>query len=157
MRKTMILLCFVLGWGTISIFAQSGTVATGGQATGAGGSVSCSIGQVNYISASGSGTVYQGLQQPYEIVDGIGLDATPLDLTVTLFPNPTTDLVTLKVSKYDELSYQIYDNEGRIVANEDISSNETSISMSKYENATYFIKIQNKQNKSKTFKIFKNY
>lgn len=158
MRKTIILLCFVLSLATSSLFAQQGTVAAGGQATGAGGSVSCSIGQVAYVSATGTGgNVNQGLQQPYEIVDAIGLDANVLDLSISLYPNPTTDFITLKVNKVENLSYQIFDSEGKIISTKGITENETSISFTEYANAIYLVKIFDNQNKSKTFKIFKNY
>ncbi len=66
MKKIFLFLgCCLLGWGSISLMAQQGNVAAGGQAVGAGGSVSYSIGQVNYLSASGTGgSLNQGLQQP---------------------------------------------------------------------------------------------
>jgi hypothetical protein len=66
MKKVLFLLGFcLLGWGTTGLMAQQGFVATGGDATGAGGSVSYSIGQVDYLSAEGSGGfINQGLQHP---------------------------------------------------------------------------------------------
>ena len=53
---------------TSVISAQSGTITSGGDAAGSGGSVSFSIGQLDYTSiSSAEGTVSQGLQHPYEI------------------------------------------------------------------------------------------
>ncbi|WP_170982959.1 T9SS type A sorting domain-containing protein [Dyadobacter frigoris] len=49
-----------------SSFAQQGGVSSGGNVAGSGGSVSYSVGQVFYISTSAaSGTVNQGVQQPF--------------------------------------------------------------------------------------------
>ncbi|MBT3920140.1 MAG: hypothetical protein HOF24_07130, partial [Flavobacteriaceae bacterium] len=49
-------------------FAQSALTASGGEAVGAGGSLSYTIGQVDYIQASGSGgTASQGVQQAFTI------------------------------------------------------------------------------------------
>ncbi|MCX6272178.1 MAG: carboxypeptidase-like regulatory domain-containing protein [Bacteroidetes bacterium] len=69
MKKTILFLgCCLLGWGSTSLLAQQGFVSTGGQATGAGGTVSFSIGQVDYLSAAGNnGTIIQGLQQPQSL------------------------------------------------------------------------------------------
>jgi hypothetical protein len=66
MKKIILFLgCCLLGWGTTDLLAQHGNVAAGGQATGAGGTASYSIGQVNYLTASGNnGSLIQGLQQP---------------------------------------------------------------------------------------------
>lgn len=66
MKKIVLFLgCCLLGWGTTDLLAQQGNVTAGGVATGAGGSASYSIGQLDYLSASGSGgSLNQGLQQP---------------------------------------------------------------------------------------------
>ncbi|MBT3920138.1 MAG: hypothetical protein HOF24_07115, partial [Flavobacteriaceae bacterium] len=49
-------------------FAQAALTASGGEAVGAGGSLSYTIGQVDYIQASGSGgTASQGVQQAFTI------------------------------------------------------------------------------------------
>ncbi|MHC1706606.1 MAG: T9SS type A sorting domain-containing protein [Bacteroidales bacterium] len=66
MKKIVLFLgCCLLGWGTTDLLAQQGNVAAGGLATGAGGSASYSIGQMDYLSATGTGgSLIQGLQQP---------------------------------------------------------------------------------------------
>jgi len=49
--------------------AQKNTVAAGGDATGVGGTVSYSIGQINYTTVtSAGGSVSQGLQQVYLLI-----------------------------------------------------------------------------------------
>jgi hypothetical protein len=66
MKKIILFLgCCLLGWGATGLFAQQGNTAAGGQADGPGGTVSYSIGLVNFISATGaSGSVTQGVQHP---------------------------------------------------------------------------------------------
>ncbi|MEI6575394.1 MAG: T9SS type A sorting domain-containing protein [Bacteroidota bacterium] len=66
MKKVILLVAYcLLGWGTTGLWAQQGFVATGGDASGAGGGVSYSFGQVDYLSAAGTGgSVNQGLQHP---------------------------------------------------------------------------------------------
>lgn len=49
----------------ISANAQKGIVSAGGSATGSGGSVSFSVGQLDFIAVnSANGSVFQGVQQP---------------------------------------------------------------------------------------------
>jgi hypothetical protein len=57
---TFLFLCMA-----VSLSAQQGNVAAGGDATGTGGSISYSIGQTDYlICTSGQGIISLGLQQP---------------------------------------------------------------------------------------------
>jgi hypothetical protein len=158
MTKTIFVICCLLGWGTTAIFAQKGTVATGGVGSGAGGSVTYTIGETNYITATGSGgQVTQGLQQPYEIFV-LAATAAELNVNLSLYPNPTTDNVVIKVegNNVESLRYELYDMDGRLLATSEMLSNETSILMRDYSSATYFVRVINNKNESKNFKINKN-
>lgn len=157
MSKTIFVICCLLGWGTTAVLAQSGTVTAGGVATGSGGSVTYTIGETNYILATGSGgSVNQGMQQPYEFY--VGIPTANFNADVSLFPNPTNEFIVLKIEgKHTEnLNYQLFDSDGRLLSGGIMVSNETSIPMKEYANATYFIKVYNSNNESINFKIIKN-
>ena len=63
----MILMIF-LGSAWMVLHAQTGIPAAGGNASGTGGSVSFSVGQVFYLMNTGTtGSVLEGVQQPFEI------------------------------------------------------------------------------------------
>ena len=67
MKKTfhfflILIFCFAIN----SVYAQKSVVASGGKATGAGGTASFSVGQISYKSPSGN-IVSDGVQQPFEI------------------------------------------------------------------------------------------
>ncbi|MEE4177590.1 MAG: hypothetical protein V2I46_08780, partial [Bacteroides sp.] len=67
-RRKTFFLCLLLCFGVHALFGQEAVVPAGGNATGSGGSVSYTAGQVFYLIHSGpSGSVSQGVQQPYEI------------------------------------------------------------------------------------------
>lgn len=156
MTKTIFVICCLLGWGTTGIFAQTGTVTAGGVATGAGGSVTYTIGETNFITATGGGgQVAQGLQHPYIITS---IESNNLNVNVSLFPNPTKEYVVLSVegNSVENMSYQLYDIDGRLLAEKKLESNQTNISMRDLASATYFIKVINNNNESKIFKIIKN-
>jgi len=67
MKHTITLLTLLLGLCCQHhLFAQQGTVAAGGEATGTGGTMSYSIGQVDYLMYSSShGSLSLGLQQSW--------------------------------------------------------------------------------------------
>jgi len=154
----------LLGLGLTGLQAQTSVNATGGNASGSGGSTSFSVGQVVYTTNSGTtGSVAQGVQQPYEISVVTGLEeAKGINLTVSAYPNPTTDYLTLSIDNsvkinhdLSQLSYQLYDMNGKLLQSEIITGNQTSIVMSNFIPATYFVKIVQESKEVKTFKIIK--
>jgi hypothetical protein len=107
-KKIIFLGILLLGCSPFGLYAQEATVGGGGDATG-NGSFSYSIGQVFYFTIYGTdGTATQGVQQPYEISSTVGVteyDAITLDFEI--YPNPTTDYLTLNVNDFplDGLDY----------------------------------------------------
>jgi len=150
----------LLGLGLTGLQAQESLNATGGNAAGSGGIVSYSFGQVSYQHHTGtSGSIVQGVQQPYEISVVTAIEeARGIILTVTAYPNPTTDYLTLSIEEFDisNLSYQLYDKNGNLLQNGIISGNKTSIVMSNLVPASYFVKVSQGKKVVKTFKISKN-
>jgi len=153
----------LLGLGLTGLQAQESVNATGGNASGSGGTVAYSVGQVVYTTNIGTnGSVAQGVQQPFEISVVTGLEeAKGINLTVSAYPNPTTDYLTLEVDASTTLSiqsmaYQLYDMQGKLLQNEKITSNQASIVMSNLVPATYFVKVIQSNKELKTFKIIKN-
>jgi hypothetical protein len=159
-KKLKLSALLLLGLGLTGLQAQTSVNATGDNASGSGGSANYSVGQVVYTTNTGtSGSVAQGIQQPYEISVVTGLEeAEGINLSVSAYPNPTTDYITLSIDKFDisNLSYQLYDMQGKLLQNEKITGNQTIIIMSNLVTATYFVKIIQNYKEVKTFKIIKN-
>jgi hypothetical protein len=64
----------------------------------------------------------------------------------------------LKVENYDKenLSYKLFDANGKLLDNKKVTGNETTISMANLFPAVYFLKVIDNQKEIKTFKIIKN-
>ena len=150
----------LLGLGLTGLQAQTSVNATDGDVSGSGGSVSYSVGQVVYTTHTGtSGSVAEGVQQPYEISVVTGLEeAKGINLSVSAYPNPTTDYLTLEVKDVEllNLHFQMYDMNGKLLQIEKITGNQTSIVMSNLVPANYFVKVIQGNKEVKTFKIIKN-
>ena len=149
----------LLGLGLTGLQAQESVNATGGDSSGSGGSASYSVGQVIYTTNTGTnGSVAQGVQQPFEISVVTGLEeAKGINLSVSAYPNPTTDFLTLEVKEFDisNLNFQLYEMSGKLLQSKKITSNQTNIVMSNLVPATYFIKVIQGNKEVKTFKIIK--
>lgn len=139
--------------------AQESANSSGGDATGSGGTVAYSIGQVVYTTnTGGNGSVAQGVQQAYEIFT-VGINETELNISLSIFPNPTANNLTLQISDYnnEKLSYQLFDIQGKLLSNGQVNAQQTQIYTSSLPTATYFINVVNQENKQvQSFKIIKN-
>jgi hypothetical protein len=150
----------LLGLG--GLHAQESPTAAGGEATGTGGSSSYSLGQVVYTTATGTnGSVAQGVQQPYEISIITGVKETSIHLEMNVYPNPTTNYLTLKVDastslSNQQLSYQLIDLQGKVITNKKVSSTTTSINVESLPKAIYFLNVTKDNQVVKTFKVIKN-
>ena len=139
--------------------AQRATVTSGGNATGSGGNISYSIGQVAYKTQTGTtGIITQGVQQPFEIMTLSGEEFSSIVLEVVVYPNPTTSLVNLIVKNYalENLNYQLFDINGRIIEANKVFNEETTINLEGLANAIYILKLNHNKKEVKTFKIIKN-
>jgi hypothetical protein len=150
----------LLIFGFTGLHAQESIPASGGNASGSGGSMSYSVGQIVYTTNTGTnGSVAQGIQQPFEISVITGLENTEgISLRYSVYPNPTTDYLVLKVENYDKqnLSYQLIDYNGKSLENKKIISSETIIVLSLFVPAAYFLKVMDDNKEIKIFKIIKN-
>jgi hypothetical protein len=142
------------------IQAQETVTTSGGKATGSGGTVSYTVGQVAYTTnVSTTGTITQGVQQPYEILVVTGIEeAVGISLEIVVYPNPTSDFLKLKIKDYklENLTYQLYDVNGSLLQNGEIVLKETIIQTGNLAPAAYYLKVSDDQKEVKTFKIIKN-
>ena len=159
-KKLTLSAVLLLGLGSAGLYAQEAIPASGGNASGNGGSVSYTIGQVVYTTNKGTnGSVAQGVQQPYEISVVTGLiEANGVNLFFTAYPNPAKNYIILKIENYKtlNLTYQLYDDNGKLLENKKVEGSETQIDMSNLVIATYILKVSESNKALKTFKIIKN-
>ena len=157
-NNSLFFLAFLLSFSMNAQTSHQVLSATGGDATGSGGTVAFSVGQIVYTTSTGaSGSVAQGVEQAYEI-SSVGIKETALNISLSVFPNPTSDFLTLKVEDYNNeaLSYNLLDEQGKLVLNEQIITQDTQVAMSTLARGAYFINVLQENKKIQTFKIIKN-
>lgn len=156
MRCLWVLVCAVLLHA--DALAQQNTLAAGGDVAGSTGSVSFSIGQVDFIEVTAAtGAVSQGVQQPYIIDITTGHDERSIELSFTAFPNPTRGQLWLSIGgdAPTDLSYRLMDERGRILHGRNITSDMTSIPVEDLAMAVYILQVHNALEVVKTFRIVK--
>lgn len=153
-----IIVTFILTFAfSAMLSAQSSLVGTGGEATGNGGSVSYSVGQIAVQSNSdGTASVSEGVQQPYEI-STVGVDNYPgITLHAVLYPNPTQGRLKLEISNLQfEGELKVYDVNGKYLLSKKLEGETTEFDISTYAPGTYYINVYNGTQSLKSFKVVK--
>lgn len=155
MKKLLITASFAL-LGAI-VLAQDRTTSSGGDATGSGGTVSYTIGLIDYSNASGSnGNIHEGVQQPLEFYT-VNVDEWILDYSLSVFPNPASDFLIISSEQQPEgLNFVLTDAAGKIVREDAITELETTIDLSNLAPAGYFLTIQSENQFVQTYKLIKH-
>jgi hypothetical protein len=139
--------------------SQEAIPASGGDASGSGGTLSFTVGQLGYSSNSGSnGSVAEGVQQPYEISTTVGIEITNISLDFIAFPNPTINNIVLSIKDFnnEKLNYQLYDMSGKLLKSNKVNAINTTIDMSELPVSNYVLNINNDSSIIKSFKIIKS-
>ena len=139
------------------MYSQQSIPATGGDATGSGGSSSYTVGQLVYTTSTGSGSVIQGVQQSIELFTLSNPELTTVNLSAVIYPNPTSDYVMLKISDTAlyNLSYHLVDINGKAISNGSLTNGDTQINMQQLPVGMYILKVSQNNQELKTFKIIK--
>lgn len=146
-------LCAVL------VQAQEATNASGGNATGSGGTVAYSVGQTFIQTLTGSsGSLSEGVQQVYEIGLVTALDEEEVETFVlTVFPNPTADHVNLQLADTprNKMIFQLYDIKGQLLEQQSITEVLTQIPLTSMPSGAYILKVLHQNKTLQTFKLIK--
>lgn len=157
MKRRIVLSIVFLLLGVEALQAQISVNSSGDEASGEGGTLSYSLGQVMYSVASGStGSIEQGIQQPLVTSVVSGSENTDVRIKSTAYPNPTANVLKLEVDNVDSFVYQLLDVKGNILDTREIQNPDAVINMKDLPQAIYLLKVSNSGNIVKTFRIIKN-
>ncbi len=140
-----------------NLSGQSAAISTGKTVTSDSGSISYSVGQVNFkFIQSNSGSSSEGVQQAI-IIEGVSqIDEKMNNLEVILYPNPTNNDLFIVHNNPLIIAYDLMDVSYRVLSNGQINSRVTKLELSDFPAGTYFIKLHHLNNKNlRTFKILK--
>lgn len=150
---------FLLLLNSPTVQAQESINSSGSNATGNGGALNYSVGQLVYSTYHGSGgTIAEGVQQPYEISE-LGIDEMlEKNISITLYPNPTSDQITLEIKdlSFQKLKFQLFDIQGKLLNQQKITQFSSAIPFQDLSKGIYFLNILQEETRIKAFKIIKN-
>jgi hypothetical protein len=140
------------------VSAQNVFNSSGKDISGSGGNVSFSVGQItnNFYKAE-TGSVSQGIQQSYKITSLNNKKDKTRNFRLEVFPNPTRNTLNLKTDNmvFDNLSYELFNTEGRILEKGIIRQPNTSINMNERESNAYLLRVNYDDEVLEIFRIVK--
>jgi hypothetical protein len=137
---------------TMSISAQSAVSAGGDAYENSEAKVTITIGEAT-IGAEGAAEI--GFQQAYES-ETVSIEETISELTLTIYPNPTADKVTIRNQEQASLSYNFYQMDGKAINTGETKDSRIELNLIDQAAGVYFLQFTNTDNNTtKTFKIIK--
>lgn len=73
----------------------------------------------------------------------VGTNSIHREKQVTVFPNPANDIINVKLKSGNNISYKIYNITGEVLIQNKLVENNTSISLTNFDEGVYFIEINN--------------
>jgi len=158
MKRTFTYCFFLIPGICFHINAQKAILATGSDATGSNGSLSYSVGQIDYYNKGSNSQIMEGVQQAYEITTLSTTETSAADKNdILLYPNPFKDFVFLDftTNDYKNSEYQLFDSSGKLLKEEKIKHSKSEFNFSSLPSAMYIIRVNKDGKNIKTFKIIK--
>ncbi|MEO1448723.1 MAG: T9SS type A sorting domain-containing protein [Bacteroidota bacterium] len=139
--------------------AQAGFFMADGNTIDAYGNNSHCPGQISFQSISESyESVTGGVQHPFEILLPTSVEISDVQLSLSVYPNPTAGELQLKVGPTltGGQQYRLLDSEGRKLQYALLENGSNAINLSAYPPAVYFVQVFQKRKLLHTFQVIKN-
>ncbi len=141
---------------TLSAIAQEVVVTQGDSYSNASANIDFSIGEVIINTGTdGTNDLTQGFHQTNW--NFVGLEDHVPDYEANIFPNPTSELLNIKTADFKGVTYSLYDGMGKLVLENKLSSQQTSIQVSHLATGSYSLVLADKNHKLKTFQLIKTH
>ena len=139
--------------------AQEVVSSQGETYSNANGSIDFTVGEVIINTGSnGTNDLTQGFHQTNW--NFLGVEDYAPDHQVIIFPNPTQDVLNIKTSVFENVTYTLYDAQGKLVLQNILSAEQTPIQVSQLAPGSYSLTLNQSMREHqdipmKTFKLVK--
>lgn len=104
--------------------------------------------------SNGTNDLTQGFHQTNLVITKI--EDVNIDLNVSIFPNPTSELVNLTMEDFLGFTINLFDISGKLLQQKVLTDNKTTVSLDVYPKGSYMLTLTNNDNKKiKTYQIIK--
>jgi hypothetical protein len=159
MKKNAVVFFSLFSASTVS--AQEVVSTQGDSYSNSNAGIDFTIGEVIIKTGTdGSHDLTQGFHQTNW--NFLGVEDFAPDYEASIFPNPTSDVLNIKTSSFENVTYTLYDAQGKLVLQSILAAEVTPIQVSHLAPGAYSLQLtfeegKKSASKSKTFKLIKSY
>jgi len=148
------ILTFTLLHASVSSLAQEVVTPQGDSYTNSNGSIEFTIGEVVINTGTDGGNdLTQGFHQTNW--NFVSIEDHVPSYEIIIFPNPTSEILTIKTNTFENVNYTLYDSQGKLVIQDKLSSAQTPIEVSHLAPGAYALILNNDTQNLKTFQLIK--
>ena len=158
-RHTLVLFSF---FASLAVTAQEVVATQGESYSNASANIDFTIGEVIIATETdGTNNLTQGFHQTNW--NFLGVEDFAPNYEAIIFPNPTQDVLNIKTSSFENVTYTLYDAQGKLVMQDMLSAEQTPIQVSQLAPGAYSLELIFEEgnesslslSKRKTFKLIK--
>lgn len=154
MKKHALVLFSLLTALTVS--AQEVIATQGDSYSNASANIDFTIGEVIINTGTdGTNDLTQGFHQTNW--NFLGVEDFAPNYEAIIFPNPTEDVFNIRTSTFENVTYTLYDAQGKLVMQDILSAEQTPIQVSQLAPGSYSLTLNNATQNLKTFKLIKTH
>ncbi len=152
-KNTLVLLSLFM---TLFLSAQEVVSVQGDSYSNASANIHFTIGElvINTVT-DGTNDITQGFHQTNW--NFVGLEDYAPNYEVTIFPNPTEDILNIITSEFENMTYSLYDAQGKLVIQNILSAEQTSIQVGQLAQGSYALILNKEKQNLKTFNLVKTH
>lgn len=139
---------------TVTVSAQEVIATQGESYSNASANIDFTIGEVVINTGTdGTNDLTQGFHQTNW--NFLGVEDFAPNYEAIIYPNPTEDVLNIKTSSFENVTYTLYDAQGKLVLQDILSEEQTPIQVSQLAPGSYSLMLNSETQKLKTFKLIK--
>ena len=152
-KNTIVLFSF---FAVFSVSAQEVVSTQGDSYSNASANIDFTIGEVVINTGTdGTNDITQGFHQTNW--NFLGVEDFAPNYEAIIFPNPTEDVLNIRTSTFENVTYTLYDAQGKLVMQDKLSAEQTPIQVSQLAPGSYSLTLNNQTQNLKTFKLVKTH
>ena len=134
--------------------AQEVTSTQGDSYSNTSGKIDFTIGEViTNTGTDGINDLTQGFHQTNW--NFVSIEDHVPSYEAIIFPNPTSAILNIRTSSFENVTYTLYDVQGKLVLQDKLSSVQTPIQVSQLTPGSYSLTLNNDTQNLKTFQLIK--
>ena len=152
-KNTIVVFSF---FAVLSGSAQEVVATQGDSYSNASANIDFTLGEVIIDTGTdGTNDLTQGFHQTNW--NFLGMEDFATNYEATIFPNPTSEVLNIRTSTFENVTYTLYDAQGKLVMQNILSAEQTPIQVSQLAPGSYSLTLNNETQNLKTFKLVKTH